>query len=180
MSDRALLGLLLGVSILLFILLAGVAVFCRHRLFSQRSRLVRLMEDQGSRGSGTRNGERRVSFPGMTGAPTPAEIEVVEVDAVASLDALAEEEERRRLRAKLADVGGFSRELSRHELAQSPRAETVDVEQLVEAAGSANAALLAAVCRCASTAEVKELLLLGANPNASFLSQVLIPLPVGA
>lgn len=171
-TDWALLAPLLGVSILLVVLLLGLAVvLCRHRLFRQQSRLMRLMEDQVGKGSGTRSGERRVSFPGLTGAPAPAEIEVVEVDAVTDLDAVADEAERRRLRERLADVGGFSRQRVFSEAAMSPKKEAIDIEAAISAAGSADAALLAAVCRCASAVEVKELLQLGANPNASFLSQ---------
>ena len=171
-TDWALLGPLLGVSVLLVVLLLvlAIGVLCRHRLFSQQSRLMRLMDDQvGAKGSGTRSNERRVSFPNMTGAPAPAEIEVVEVDA--DLEVETDEAERSRLRAKLADVGGFSRQRSISEAAMSPKNEAIDIEAAITAAGSADAALLSAVCRTASTAEVRELLQLGANPNASFLSQ---------
>ena len=53
-----------------------------------------------------------------------------------------------------------------------------DVLEAISEAGSADAALLAAVCRYASAAEVRELLEHGASPNTSFLHHSALALAV--
>lgn len=87
---------------------------------------------------------------------------------------------RQLLRDKIAESGGGGLGLAANgRMSPLPADEPhFDVVEAISEAGSADAALLAAVCRYASAAEVRELLEHGASPNTSFLHHSALALAV--
>lgn len=105
-------------------------------------------------------------------APGPSEMtDPVEVERDAG---------RQLLRDKIAESGGGGLGLAANgRMSPLPADEPhFDVVEAISEAGSADAALLAAVCRYASAAEVRELLEHGASPNTSFLHHSALALAV--
>ena len=117
-------------------------------------------------------------------APRPSEV-TGPVAATARTDPVEVERDagRQLLRDKIAESGGGGGgslgRASTGRMSPLP-ADTphFDVLEAISEAGSADAALLAAVCRYASAAEVRELLEHGASPNTSFLHHSALALAV--
>ena len=117
-------------------------------------------------------------------APRPSEV-TGPVAATPRTDPVEVERDagRQLLRDKIAESGGGGGgslgRASTGRMSPLP-ADTphFDVLEAISEAGSADAALLAAVCRYASAAEVRELLEHGASPNTSFLHHSALALAV--
>ena len=117
-------------------------------------------------------------------APRPSEV-TGPVAATPRTDPVEVERDagRQLLRDKIAESGGGGGgslgRASTGRMSPLP-ADTphFDVLEAISEAGSADAALLAAVCRYASAAEVRELLEHGASPNTSFLHHSALGLAV--
>ena len=174
-------GSLAGLAGLLLLLLLAAALFYfrKHRRFTNVLRGLRTT---------TSTLERRhqslsdvgVELPAalverMNDAPGPSEVtDPVEVERDAG---------RQLLRDKIAESGGGGGGglglASNGRMSPLPADEPhFDVVEAISEAGSADAALLAAVCRYASAAEVRELLEHGASPNTSFLHHSALALAV--
>ena len=176
--DWNVIGPLAGLAGLLLLLLAAALLYFRkHRRFTNVLRGLRKPTSSLERHQSL--SDVVVELPAalverMNEVPGPSEVtDPVEVERDAG---------RQLLRDKIAESGGGGGGLglaSNGRMSPLPADEPhFDVVEAISEAGSADAALLAAVCRYASAAEVRELLEHGASPNTSFLHHSALALAV--